>query len=105
MCTSPVQYGTNTTEWSANGLRSSATSKTPPASGPSVMVGVYRPLSGAQVAAEKQLPPSWRKRTTLLGSASRSQKLNSEPSAHWQSPPGAILCQPAASTGAAPSED
>jgi hypothetical protein len=33
-------------------------------------------------------------RTTFFGSASRAQKLNSEPSEHWQSPPGTIRSHP-----------
>jgi hypothetical protein len=58
---SPVQYGTYTMEWSANGLRSSARSKMPPVDGgPSPIVVVESPRSGAQVAAEKHTPPSWR---------------------------------------------
>jgi len=41
-----------------------------------------------QLSAEKQAPPPWKNSTTFSGSAPRTQKLNSLPSAHWQSPPG-----------------
>ena len=34
----------------------------------------------------------------LVGFASRTQKLNSEPSAHWQSPPGTIRSHAAATS-------
>ena len=54
---------------------------------------VPKPVN-AQSAALVQVPPPSRNSTTLVGSARRSQKANSLPSAHSQSPPGTTFSQP-----------